>query len=121
MIVIDPRCLYLADDPILLISNNGESEGGLYQVHAGVKVVDRDNISDRLGLRILAECRGVDSKISLALSDPQVVGDIGVGKNEGDGDNYDKESFPLVRRLISITSLVFCEGERANVGRINQN
>jgi hypothetical protein len=118
---MDPRYSHLADDPILLKPNNEESEDGLYQAHAGVEVVDRNNISGRPGSRILAEYRGIDSKIPFAFSDPQVVGDVRVGKNESDGDNYDKKSFPPVRRLTPITSFAPCEGERANVGRANQN
>jgi hypothetical protein len=77
--------------------------------------VDRDNIPRRLGLRIRLECRGANSRISFALSDLQVVGGVvGDGKDEGDGDDRDKESFSPVRRLISIISFVPCEGERAN-------
>jgi hypothetical protein len=42
---MDPRCSYLADDLILLdenVLNNGESEAGLFQIRAGVKIMDRD-------------------------------------------------------------------------------
>jgi hypothetical protein len=63
--MIDPRYSHLANDLILLnenVPNNEKPERGLYQIHAGVKIVDRDNI--------LSEYRGTDSRIPLALSDP---------------------------------------------------
>ena len=81
--------------------------------------MNRDNISRRPDLRILSEYRSINSRISLALSDPSVMGGVRVGRDEGDGNNHDKESPPLIRRLISITSLVPCEGKRANIGKIN--
>jgi len=70
LVVIDRCYLYLIDDFILLESNNGESEDGLYQAYAGVKVVDRDNTSGRPDSRILAEYRDINLRILLALSDP---------------------------------------------------
>jgi hypothetical protein len=121
---MDPRCSHLADDPILMDENvpsNGEHEGALYQVHTGGEIVDRDNTPLRPASRILSECRGADSRIPLALSDPQVVGGVGGGRDEGDGDDGYKESPPPVRRSTPITSLVPCEEERANVGRANQD
>jgi hypothetical protein len=121
---MDPRCSHLADDPILLdknVFNNGEPEGALYQIHAGVEIVDRDTTSRRPASKILSECRGVDSRIPLALSDPQVVGGVWGGRDEGIGNDGDKESPPLVRRPISIISLVLCEEELANIGRANQD
>jgi hypothetical protein len=72
LIIMDPRCLYLADDLILLnknIFNNGNFEGALYQIHTGGKIIDRDNISRRSVLRILSECRDIDSRISFTFSD----------------------------------------------------
>jgi hypothetical protein len=45
---IPPHYLYLLNDPILLnenVFNNEKSKTGLYQIHAGVKIVDRDNTS----------------------------------------------------------------------------
>jgi hypothetical protein len=69
----------------------------------------------RPGSRIRSECRGADSRIPLAPSDPQVVGGVvGGGRDEGDGDDRGKESSPPVRRSTLIISLVSCEGERAN-------
>ena len=70
---MDPRYLYFTDDSILLgenISNNGESKNDLYQIHAGVKIVNRNNTPRRPDLRILTKYRGVNSRIPLALSDP---------------------------------------------------
>ena len=70
---MDPRYLYLADDPILLdenVSNNEEPEAGLFQICAGVEIMNRTNTPRRSGLKIRLECRGVNSRISLALSDP---------------------------------------------------
>jgi hypothetical protein len=112
--MINPRCSYLANDPILLNENvpyNGEPEAGLFQTHAGVKIADRDNISRRPDSRMRSECRGTNSRISIALSDPQVVGSIvGGGKDEDNGDDRDKKNSPPVRRSIPTTSLVPCEG-----------
>jgi hypothetical protein len=125
LVLIDLRYLYLVNDLILLdenVFNNREPDAGLFQAHAGVEIMDRDNIPRRLGLRMRLECRGIDSKISLALSDSQVVeGVIWVGRGEGDGDNRDKESSPLIRRSTLNISLVSCEGKRANVGRAKQD
>jgi hypothetical protein len=122
---MDPRYSYLADDPILLdenVPNNGEPEAGVFQAHAGVEIVDRDNTPRRPGLRIRSECLGADSRIPIALSDPQVVGGVvGDGRDEGDGNDRDEKGSPPVRRSTLIISLVPCEGERANVGRVNQD
>ena len=93
--MINPRYLYLADDPILLnenVPNNGKSETGLFQAHAGVKIVNRDNIPHRLGLKMQSKYRDIDSRIFIALSDPQVVGGIIKGnKNENNGNDRDKK------------------------------
>jgi len=69
---MDPRYSYLTDDPILLDENvpNREPEAGLFQAHAGVEIVDRDNTPRRLGSKIRSECRDTNSRILLALSDP---------------------------------------------------
>jgi hypothetical protein len=83
--------------------------------------VNRDNISDRPDLKILAEYRGVDSRIFFTFFDLQMVRNIKMGKDKNNGNDYDKENFPPVRRLIFIISLIFCERKRVNIGRINQN
>ena len=116
---MDPLYLYFTDDLILLdenISNNEESENGLYQTHVNIKIMNRDNTPRRPGLRILPKYRGVNSKISLAL-----IRNIKVGRDEGDDDNHDIENPFPARRLISITSLVFYGKERANIGRANRD
>ena len=74
--------------------------------------MNRDNNPCRSGLN-------TDSRIPLALSDLQVIGDVKIDRDEGDGNDHDKESLSSVRRLISIISLVFCERERVNIGRVN--
>jgi hypothetical protein len=67
---MNPRYSYLANNFILLdenVPNNGKPEAGLF------KIVDRDNTPRRPGLIIRSEYRGANSRIPLALSDPQVV------------------------------------------------
>jgi hypothetical protein len=96
---MDPRYLYLTDDPILLnknMPNNGESENGLYQIHAGGEIVNRDNILRRSNLKILLEYFNIDSRISFAFSDFQVMENIRDNKNEDDGDNDDKKNPSLI-------------------------
>jgi hypothetical protein len=44
---------------------------------------------------------------------------IGNSKNGNNDNNRNKKNFPLIRRSIFIISLVFCEGERTDIGRIN--
>jgi hypothetical protein len=66
---MDPRYLYLADDLILLKFNNRKSKNRFYQAYAGVEIMNRDNISDRLNLRILAEYRDINSKIPFIFFD----------------------------------------------------
>jgi hypothetical protein len=96
------------------VPNNGELKTGLFQTHAGVKIVDRDNIPRRSSSRIRLECRGTNSKILIALSDSQVMGDIVRIDKDENSDNRDEKNFPPVRRSTPIISLVFCERERAN-------
>jgi len=80
------------------VPNNGKPEAGLYQIRASVKIVNRDNTPRRPGSKIRSECRGINSKILLALSDPQLIRDIvRGGRDKGDGDNRDKKNSPLVR------------------------
>jgi len=83
--------------------------------------VNRDNTSNRPSSRILAEYRNINLKIPLALSDPQIMGDVGVGRNEDNDDIYNKESPPLMQRLTPITSFIPCERERANIDKANQH
>jgi hypothetical protein len=123
--MMDLRCSHLANDFILLdenLPNNKELKAGLFQTHVSVKIVDRNNIQRRPRLKIRSEYRGINSRIPLTLSDPQIMGGVVKdGKNEGDGDNRDKKNFPPMRRSTPITSLVPCEEKRANVGRTNQD
>jgi hypothetical protein len=103
--MIDQRYLYLTDDLILLdknMPNNGKSRKDLYQIHAGGEIINRDNILRRLDLKILSEYFNTDSKISLAFSDSQIMGDIRDNRNENDDHNGDKKRY-------------------TNIGRINQN
>jgi hypothetical protein len=63
---MDLRYLYFVDDLILLnenISNNRKFEAGFFQIHAGVEIVNRDNISRRLNSKIRSEYRDTDLKI----------------------------------------------------------
>jgi hypothetical protein len=104
------------------VPNNGEPEAGLFQVRAGVKIVDRDNTPRRPGSRIRSEYRGTNSRISLALSDSQMVeGVIRGSKDEGNDNDRDKKSSPPVWRSIPIISLVPCEEERVNIDSANQD
>ena len=80
--------------------------------------MNRDNIPRRPNLRMRSECRGINLKIPLTLSDSQVIGNvIGCDKNEFNGDNRDKENFPPVRRSIPNISFILCERERVNIGK----
>jgi hypothetical protein len=98
-----PRYLYLINDSILLdkiVFNNGKSEENFYQIHADIEIVNRDNISRRLNLKIQLKYRDTDSRIFLAFSDFQVMENIRNGKNENDGDNGDNgnnKNFLLMR------------------------
>jgi hypothetical protein len=69
---MNSRYLYFADDFILLNENifsNGEYKGIFYQIHTGGKIVNRNNISFRLILKILSEYRDINSKILFIFSD----------------------------------------------------
>ncbi len=44
-----------------------------------------------------------------------------MGRDEDNDDDHDKKNSLLIRRLIFITSLVPCEKERVNIGKINQD
>jgi hypothetical protein len=102
--------------------DNGKPETGLYQIHAGVKIVNRNNTPRRPDSKIRLKYRGINSKIPLALSDPQTIRNvIKDNKNESNGNNRDKKNFPPVRRSTPIISLVPYEGKRANVGSANQD
>jgi hypothetical protein len=103
------------------VLNNEKSKEGLYQIHARGEIVDRDNTLCSLDLKILLKYRNANSRISLALSDPEVGRGVGGNRNEDDDDNSDKKSPPPVRQSIPITSLVPYEKGRANIGRANQN
>jgi hypothetical protein len=120
--VINPRCLYFIDDFILLnenVSNNGKFEGVLYQIHTGGEIVNQNNISRRPALKILSKCRDTDSRIFLIFSDFQMLKDIKNDRNKNDGDNNYKKKFSLIRRSISIISLIFCEKKLANIDKAN--
>jgi hypothetical protein len=81
--------------------------------------MDRNNFPRRPNLKILSEYRDINSKISLAFFNFQIMRDIGDGKNENNDNNGDKKNSPLIRRSISIISFIFYEEERANVGKDN--
>jgi hypothetical protein len=96
---MDPRCSHFADNLILLdkiVPNNGKPKEGLYQIHAGVEIVNRNNIPYRLNSKIQSEYGDTDSKISLAFSDFQIMGNIKNNKDENDGNNDDKKNSPLI-------------------------
>jgi hypothetical protein len=120
---MNPRYLYLIDDPILLnenVLNNGKFKTDLYQIHAGVKIVNRDNIPRRSNSKIRSEYRDINSKIILIFSDLQMMENIiKNNRNENNDNNRDKKNSPLIRRSTPIISLVPCEKERINIGKIN--
>jgi hypothetical protein len=83
--------------------------------------MNRDIFPRRLNLKILSEYRDINSRIFFALSNFQIVEDVEDNRNKNNDNNNDKESSSSVRQSISIISLIFCEKERANMDKVNQN